>query len=110
MPRGIWLVYTTPVAGREDEFNDWYDRVHLPDLLATPGVVGARRVVLSEVQARTAVSPPRGDQYLALYELDADDLGAVLNTISSRSVDETYGMSSSLDVSDNPPCTMLFEY
>jgi len=28
---------------REKEFNEWYDRMHLPDILETPGFVAARR-------------------------------------------------------------------
>ena len=56
---------------REDEFNEWYNKTHLPDVLETPGVVRAiryERIAPSEGQAK----------YLALYEIEADDLQAVM--------------------------------
>ena len=35
------IVFTEPVIGREDEYNEWYDEVHLPEVLATDGFVAA---------------------------------------------------------------------
>ena len=48
MPRYIMTVRSNPIAGREAEFNEWYDRRHVPDLLKTPtliarSVTGSRR-------------------------------------------------------------------
>jgi hypothetical protein len=37
------VVYTSPVEGREDEYNKWYDEVHLAEFSALPGVVSGRR-------------------------------------------------------------------
>jgi hypothetical protein len=39
--RDLYLVFSNPVEGREDEYNAWYDEVHLPDVQRIPGVVGA---------------------------------------------------------------------
>lgn len=53
---------------REEEFNDWYDNVHLPDMLESPGMIGATRWASAE--------PAEGQRrkYLALYELETDNL------------------------------------
>jgi hypothetical protein len=55
---------------KEDEFNEWYNKTHLPDMLETPGVVRAvryQRIDPSEGQAK----------YLALYEIETDDFQAL---------------------------------
>ena len=38
------LVFSDPVAGREDEYHTWYTETHLPELLTLPGFVAARRL------------------------------------------------------------------
>lgn len=51
---------------RDAEFNVWYDTVHVPNVLKTPGVLSARRYVC----ARQRIG---GGRYLALYELSIED-------------------------------------
>lgn len=43
----------------EAAFNDWYDNVHLPDILACPGWLSARRFRCVE----------GGPRYVAMYEI-----------------------------------------
>ncbi|MDO8530570.1 MAG: hypothetical protein Q7T26_00135 [Dehalococcoidia bacterium] len=51
---------------REDEFNRWYDTVHIPDVVRTPGIVDSQRY--------TCVYPRAGKiQYIAAYTLDTSD-------------------------------------
>ncbi len=50
MPRYIMTVRSNPVAGREAEYNEWYDRYHVPDLLMTPTLIAAQRYRLAPVQ------------------------------------------------------------
>ena len=54
---------------REDEFNDWYSNMHVPDMLEVPGMISATRWV-------SAHKDLEGEQrkYLAMYELETDDL------------------------------------
>ena len=43
---GTWIVLVEASCAdpaREDEFNEWYNQVHLPDVLETPGIVKALR-------------------------------------------------------------------
>ncbi len=62
---------------REDEFNRWYNETHLPDVLETPEVVTAIRYENLD---------PSGGQakYLALYVVDADDLGVVMQAVMAN--------------------------
>ena len=58
-------------AARETEFNEWYDKIHLPDVLETPGFVRATRYENTE--------PSEGEaKFLALYEIETDDIDAFM--------------------------------
>ena len=57
--RGIFLVYVDIDAKDDQEFNEWYNTEHLPELLAVPGILAAARY--------EAVKG--GPKYLACYEL-----------------------------------------
>jgi hypothetical protein len=81
MTRYVFVVHSNPVEGREDEYNDWYSNRHLDDLRAIPGVVAANRLVLADQQVR---EPPFPYKYLALYEIETDDLKAVVDELTSR--------------------------
>jgi hypothetical protein len=79
--RGILVALTNPVEGREDEYNAWYDGVHLVDVLKIPGVVAARRFRVAPSQHRAAPAPWK---YCATYELETDDIGAVAGELGRR--------------------------
>ena len=56
----IQIVYSNPLQGRDDEFNVWYDNVHVPQLLAVPGMLSAQRYNLldSETVSYTHLTLP----------------------------------------------------
>ena len=58
--RGIFMVYVDIDAKDTQEFNEWYNKEHLPELLSVPGILSAARY--------EAVKG--GPQYLACYELE----------------------------------------
>lgn len=77
MPRGVLLVMTKPVDSQSEEaYNDWYDNVHLADVLKLAGYTAARRY--KPVPSPESVDSTGGIDwtYLALYEVEADDLQA----------------------------------
>ena len=69
------LVVTAEVDPEvEGEWNRWYDTVHVPDVLACPGVRGGQRYVSSgEVSesARGTVERTARRIYTTIYELDS---------------------------------------
>src|SRR3954454_13506616 len=80
VPKGVMVVQTArpedPV--KDKEFNEWYTNVHIPELLDVPGFVGARRYrALGDVT----------HQYLAVYEIDADDVSAPMKEYGKRSAE-----------------------
>jgi len=52
---------------REQEFNDWYDKIHLPDILETPGFIRAARY-------ENTVPMEGKAKYVTMYEIETDDL------------------------------------
>lgn len=68
MTEAILVVLSKPVAGRDDDFNDWYSNIHMRDALRFRGSIAAQRFTL----ATTQPVPPPADfdwRYLALYEV-----------------------------------------
>ena len=39
--RGIFMVYVDIDAPHVQEFNEWYNKEHLPELLSVPGILSA---------------------------------------------------------------------
>jgi hypothetical protein len=68
-----FMVFSNPVEGREDDFNTWYDKEHLDDLLAIDGFKAAQRYRLA------ALGPGQDEptyRYAAVYEAEGDDAAA----------------------------------
>ncbi|HEX4107385.1 MAG TPA: hypothetical protein VHX88_04580 [Solirubrobacteraceae bacterium] len=70
MPQFALLVLTEGVAGREQEYNDWYTGQHLGDILEIEGYNAAQRFEFVE----GTLSSPAPQRYLAVYELEADSV------------------------------------
>jgi hypothetical protein len=63
--RAIYLVYTDLADDKYDEeFNAWYSKIHVPQLMAIPGILDAARYVAVK----------GGPKYLAVYELEGADV------------------------------------
>jgi hypothetical protein len=69
MAKGILYVESRPASPESAEkFHTWYDEIHIPEMLAIKGVCSARRF-----------APLDGQEgpFVAIYELEADDLSLV---------------------------------
>ncbi|MGE0774116.1 MAG: hypothetical protein AB7G25_02375 [Sphingomonadaceae bacterium] len=87
------VVLSNAVDNRDDEFNAWYTDQHLGDVLATPTFVSAQRFELSG-----AVSDGLKYKYLAIYDIETNDLAASLTDLESRANTERMPVSETLDV------------
>jgi hypothetical protein len=67
---GLFLIESNCTSPeREREFNEWYDRIHIPDLLGTKLFHAAHRF--------RSLAGQEGGTYLAIYETSGDPLEAV---------------------------------
>jgi hypothetical protein len=83
MPKGKMLVYTDSISPERDaEFNTWYDRVHVPDVLKIDGIIGCTRFKVAESPA--ADTPGK---YLAIYDVEADDFNDILDALVTAFTD-----------------------
>lgn len=83
MAEYVLVVYSRPVAGREDEYNDWYNNQHLKDVLAQPGYLSARRFKLTDFKLDPAMPDP-SHPYVAFYYMETEDPEAALNDMRAR--------------------------
>ena len=74
----IVVVLTEPSEGRAAEYNDYYEKLHLDEVLATTLMTSAQRFKLSDQQGMACPLP-----YLALYEVEADDAKEVLANLNA---------------------------
>ncbi|KAA9149884.1 hypothetical protein FPZ12_042280 [Amycolatopsis acidicola] len=85
------LVFSNAKDGRDDDYNEWYDSIHLPDMLGVPGVKSGARYRVRELPGR-----PSEHKYLAVYELDRD-AGEVLKEIGELMASDPSRATDSLD-------------
>lgn len=97
MAKGLFYVETWPSAPeREAEYHQWYDTVHLQDVCSVEGFVAARRF-----------APVDGKgPYIAMYEIEADDLEAAVERLLAAFDAGTYQISDAIQT-DPPPETRL---
>jgi hypothetical protein len=72
MAKGIIYLETRPVSpDREEEYHKWYNDTHLAEICSVDGIVSARRF-----------APTDGEgPFIAIYELECDDLDAVVGRL-----------------------------
>lgn len=91
MPKFKMLVFSNVAKGGDEaNYNKWYNEQHIPDVCNVPGFTGAQRF------------KRKGDegvaQYLAIYEMEADDPDAVVAELTSRAGTDAMIMTDDIDL------------
>lgn len=94
MPKYILVVTSSAADGRDDDYNAWYDNIHVHDLLAIPGINSAQRFVADPASPN---DPP--SKYLAIYEIEADDSASVMKELFERGASGGWQRTDSIDPS-----------
>lgn len=93
MGKYVLVVPSSAKEGRDDDYNEWYDNQHIHDLLAIPGIKSGRRF------APDPISPmPPPASYLAIYEIETDDIGSVMMEMNRRAQAGELPTSDALDM------------
>ena len=71
------LILTEPTAGNEEAYNDYYENLHLKEVLQTTNLQTAQRFRLA-AQAGEACPLP----YLAVYETEAESAEDVIRNLN----------------------------
>jgi hypothetical protein len=81
MAKYAYVVFSEPTPGQEAEYNRWYNEQHLGDVLKIDGFVAAQRFKLAPKPGEAPGATPK---YLAIYEIDSQDVGATLAQVRAR--------------------------
>jgi hypothetical protein len=96
MAKYTFVVLSNPTTpGQEAEYNEWYNKIHIPDVLNVPGFVAAQRFRLADAQFADGAPAHR---YLALYEIDTDDIKGSLKELQKRVGTDDMVMSDAIDM------------
>ncbi|PAK28048.1 hypothetical protein CJD44_00990 [Streptomyces sp. alain-838] len=80
MTKPVLAALSDPVSPeKEEEFNTWYNEVHLKEMSEIPGIAGIRRYRLADGPGAESAT----HRYLALYEVDGDP-AAVFSELGAR--------------------------
>lgn len=101
MAKYSMVVQSKAVDGKDAEYNTWYDNQHFGDICAIPGVTGGRRLE----QVMTVAGEP-GLKYLAIYDIETDNIGAVMAEMGRRGAEGLMPISDALDA----PASQLWIY
>ena len=108
MAKALLVVLSNPVsADREDEYNKWYDAVHLPEVLTVPGIVAGSRYRAGATQIVPLVGELAKYKYLAIYELDRDPTEVIKGLIAASQSGQIG--DSELLSKDPGPMTLFYE-
>jgi hypothetical protein len=102
MPVFKLVVFSRPVAGREESYVEWYENTHLAEVCQLSGVKSARRYSLSRNMSEREPYP-----YMTIYNIDTDDIDAVLADLQASGADGHMLMSDAIDLDTVYP--MVFE-
>jgi hypothetical protein len=96
MAKYTFVVLSNPTTpGQEAEYNEWYNKIHIPDVLNVPGFVAAQRFKVADAQLADRAPAHR---YLALYEIDTDDIKGSLKELQKRVGTDDMVMSDAIDM------------
>jgi hypothetical protein len=96
MAKYTFVVLTNPTPGKESEYNRWYNEQHIPDVLQARGFVCAQRFRLADTQMGGDTN--KSHKYLALYEIETDDLKGALDDLASRRDTPDMVLSDAIDL------------
>ncbi|MFW0787053.1 hypothetical protein AAFP35_21360 [Gordonia sp. CPCC 206044] len=99
MAKGVLLVESRPSSPeRAEEFDTWYETVHIPEVLALDGFVAARRY-----------RPVKEDEpHVSIYDIEADDVVLAVKGLSAAAARGEFQMSDAMQM-DPPPSMRILE-
>ena len=104
MAQGLLLAYSSAVAGRDAEYEKWYEEVHIPDVRAAiPSITAVHRY--RQVDLQGGGGPPR---YVAVYELGDADVATAAGQLGAAGQAGRLRPTDAMDTTENPPDLQWF--
>jgi hypothetical protein len=107
MAKALLLAWVSPSGEETDaELNSWYENTHIPQVRAAiPWVTSVHRYRTADL--------PTGQQpahrYLAVYEMDSDDVPAAAAALAQAGAAGRLTMTTAMDVTSAPPALHWYQ-
>jgi hypothetical protein len=103
--KALLLAWTSPAApARTAEFDEWYTRIHIPQVrAAVPSITAVSRYELVD-----PASPEPTHRYLAVYELDDTDVPAAAAAMAESAAAGRIEMSTAVNLAQEPPAAQWY--
>ncbi|HTX27239.1 MAG TPA: hypothetical protein VME19_09505 [Streptosporangiaceae bacterium] len=107
MAKSMFMAWASPVDDASDsEFNAWYEGTHVPQIrAAVPAITAVYRYRVADVPGVGAAPTHR---YLAVYEMDTDDVAGAMAALGAASAEGRIDMTTTIDLTANPPVLHWF--
>lgn len=69
---GLLILSSAVIEGTDEgAFHDWYNKVHVPDILTIPEFISCRRYRVAEARLNPGILAQPSNQFAAIYEVEA---------------------------------------
>jgi hypothetical protein len=100
MRKYLLLALTNPIAGREAEYNEWYDNIAYPTYKSIPGLIPLGRFKAVDVPHLFPFQRDNDYQYLSLYLFETEDAAAFMENVKATFARRPqYSLSADIDQS-----------
>src|ERR1700730_10266558 len=105
MAKALFLAWSSPVDETSDaEFSSWYEGTHIPQVRAAiPSISAVHRYRAADLPGAPS------HRYLAVYELDTDDVAAALAALGAAVAAGSIDATTIMDTTVNPPVLQWYQ-
>ena len=104
MAEGLFIAYSSAVPGKDAEYEEWYERVHVREVRAAiPSITAVHRY--RQVDLQGGGGAPR---YVAVYELADGDVATAATQLGAAGAEGRLRMTDAIDMTENPPDIQWF--
>ncbi len=99
------LAWSSPQSpDRLGEFGEWYENTHIPQIrAAVTSIIAVSRYELVDPE-----STEPSHRYLAVYELDDDDIPAAAAALAQSAAAGRMEMTTAMNMTDHPPTAQWY--
>lgn len=97
MGKHLVMIKSNAASGKEAAFEDWYNNIHIGEVLEVPGFVTGQ-------QFRCAADDPYS--HFSMFEVESDDITATLTGLGEAFASGQMTLSDALDTQSAPETVM----
>jgi EthD domain len=111
MAQALLLAWSSPVDDASDrEFAAWYEGTHIPQVRAAiPAITAVHRYTPADLPDGAGTGAPPTHRYLAVYELDTDDVAADAAALGAAMAEGKLDITTTIDLTVNPPVLWWYQ-